>query len=201
MIRSWRADPGGALLHPAPLLAIAVLLVNDHLLEPQWAHPLTGHLSDVAGLLFFPLLLISIAELMLRIGGVYRGPSNALLVAATAATAVVFTLTQTTALGGDAYRFGLGALQDPLAVVALAAGHGSIGIEPVSLTQDLNDLYALPVLLLTLAVGSERSRAAARVPASRDFLGEHPARYEGASEPAGGSWSGSNETIERPVSR
>lgn len=49
----------GELIHPVPLLAVALLLVNDHLLKgagvlPGW---LTGKLSDFAGLLFFPLLL------------------------------------------------------------------------------------------------------------------------------------------------
>lgn len=194
-----RSDAGGALLHPVPLLAIGLLLVNDHLLKDHWGHPLTGHLSDVAGLLFFPLLLVSIVELMLRAGGAYRGPSNPLLITATGATAAVFALTQTTSLGGDAYRFGLGALQAPLAAVSWAVGHDAAGIEPVALTQDPRDLLALPVLLLTLAIGSARSRAtAAAVPATRP---PRLARYDDPSEPPGGSWSGSNETIESPVSR
>ncbi len=48
---------------PAPLAALLVLVVNDHVLKgagvlPGW---LTGKLSDVAGLFFFPVLLAHLA--------------------------------------------------------------------------------------------------------------------------------------------
>lgn len=53
------------LLRPLPLLAVALLAVNDHVLKglpgaPSW---LTGKLSDVAGLFFFPLLLVVLGNL------------------------------------------------------------------------------------------------------------------------------------------
>ncbi|MBX6387020.1 MAG: hypothetical protein IRZ07_29260, partial [Microbispora sp.] len=43
--------------HPATLTAIAVLLVNDHLLKHLWPGVVTGKLSDVAGMLVAPPLL------------------------------------------------------------------------------------------------------------------------------------------------
>lgn len=46
-----------ALIHPVSLAAIGLLLLNDHVLKPLLPGPLTGKLSDVAGLVFFPLLL------------------------------------------------------------------------------------------------------------------------------------------------
>jgi hypothetical protein len=57
-VRSWGAE----LAQPIPLLAVALLVVNDHYLKragiaPGW---LTGKLSDVAGLFFFPLLLTAL---------------------------------------------------------------------------------------------------------------------------------------------
>lgn len=45
------------LQHPATLLSIALLLINDHVLKaigPAW---LTGKLSDFAGLFFFPFII------------------------------------------------------------------------------------------------------------------------------------------------
>jgi hypothetical protein len=54
---------------PSVWLAIAVLLVNDHVLKA--AHPswLTGKLSDVAGLYFFPfLVLLAVGPLLDRAG-------------------------------------------------------------------------------------------------------------------------------------
>lgn len=58
------ALPLGEFLHPAPLAALAVLAVNDHVLKgsgwlPGW---LTGKLSDFAGLLFFPLLVTAAGD-------------------------------------------------------------------------------------------------------------------------------------------
>lgn len=54
-----RALPLGEFLHPLPLAALVLLAVNDHLLKgagllPKWV---TGKLSDIGGLFFFPLLL------------------------------------------------------------------------------------------------------------------------------------------------
>jgi hypothetical protein len=62
-----RAPPlGRELLHPLPLGAVALLLLNDHVLKqagllPGW---LTGKLSDVAGLFFFPILLFVAVDAM-----------------------------------------------------------------------------------------------------------------------------------------
>ena len=45
------------LIHPATLLCIGLLVLNDHLFKavaPSWS---TGKLSDLAGLFFFPFLL------------------------------------------------------------------------------------------------------------------------------------------------
>jgi len=58
------ALPAGEFLAPAPLLALAVLALNDHVLKgsgllPGW---LTGKLSDFAGLFFFPLLVTALAD-------------------------------------------------------------------------------------------------------------------------------------------
>ncbi|MCS6899086.1 MAG: hypothetical protein RMJ98_05375, partial [Myxococcales bacterium] len=51
-----------ALHHPIPLLAVGILLLNDHGLKgstwfPGW---FTGKLSDAAGLFFFPILLTTL---------------------------------------------------------------------------------------------------------------------------------------------
>ena len=51
--------------HPASLLSIGLLLLNDHVLKvvaPSW---LTGKLSDFAGLFFFPFVLAVLLSLLL----------------------------------------------------------------------------------------------------------------------------------------
>lgn len=63
-------DPVGralrSLLHPLVVVAIAVLLLNDHYLKAEYPGWLTGKLSDFSGLVFFPLLLGVVVALVTR---------------------------------------------------------------------------------------------------------------------------------------
>lgn len=141
--------PGGALLHPVPLVAIVVLLVNDHVLKAAYPGFVTGKLSDVAGLVFFPLLLVAIAEL-------FGAPRRPAVIVAVASTGLVFALVQIWAPATQLYRYGLGALQWPFR--ALVAGK-MIGVVPVHAFADPTDLVALPALLVPLVLGWRRARA------------------------------------------
>jgi hypothetical protein len=134
------------LLHPVSLAAIALLIVNDHVLKAAWPGALTGKLSDLAGLAFFPLLLAAVA----------REARPALRLRPTVAvcallTALVFAAIKVLPLAGDAYRVGLGALQWPFrALGSLLAGHGVPGLAKVSLTPDVTDLLTLPAVLIAV---------------------------------------------------
>lgn len=55
-----------ALSHPTSLLCIFLLLVNDRFLKVYAPSPLTGKLSDFAGLFFFPFLLIALLGLLME---------------------------------------------------------------------------------------------------------------------------------------
>lgn len=48
------------LLHPIALVALATLIINDRFLKSAWPSWWTGKLSDVAGMMFFPLLLAAV---------------------------------------------------------------------------------------------------------------------------------------------
>ncbi|MER7457084.1 hypothetical protein [Micromonospora sp. NPDC126480] len=50
--------------HPATVLALVVLVVNDHLLKPAIPGPVTGKLSDVAGLVLAPPLVAVLLTLL-----------------------------------------------------------------------------------------------------------------------------------------
>ncbi len=52
-----------ALAHPATLLGVGLLLLNDHLLKALTPSLLTGKLSDFAGLFVFPFFLIALLAL------------------------------------------------------------------------------------------------------------------------------------------
>src|SRR5215831_18798280 len=63
------APPLGELLDPVAIGAVVVLGANDWLLKGRAPGWLTGKLSDLAGLLFFPLLLTALADTLLWLVG------------------------------------------------------------------------------------------------------------------------------------
>jgi hypothetical protein len=125
-------------MHPISIAAIGLLLVNDHLLKEAWPGAVTGKLSDIAGLVFFPLLLTYVWRL------VTGGTSRASVLVAIVVTGTFFSLIQVSPLAGDLYRHSLGLIQFPFRL--LAGGDRPVA---VLLTADPTDLLALPSLLLS----------------------------------------------------
>lgn len=134
------------LLHPVSLAAIALLVVNDHVLKAAWPGLVTGKLSDVAGLVFFPLFLAAVArELRPSL------PLRRTVVACALFTALGLAAIKLWPLAGDAYRVGLGALQWPFrALWALLHDHGLPALARVALTPDPTDLVAIPAVLIAV---------------------------------------------------
>lgn len=150
-----RALPLGEFLHPIPLLAAAVLGVNDHVLKgsgllPGW---LTGKLSDLAGLLFFPLLATAAADTLLY--GIARATGAAIdfslrrwkLFVAVAVTAAAFAALELSPAWQAFYVRTLGRLGFPSAT-----------------TPDPTDLLALVMLAPAWALGVRHIR---RLPLGR----------------------------------
>ncbi len=150
-----RALPAGEFLHPVPLLAVIVLMVNDHWLKGAGVVPaqITGKLSDFAGLLFFPLLVTSLSDVAAQaLSGLLRTRWNftltrAKLVVACAATGALFTAIKLSARAADAVAGMLSAISFESAIVA-----------------DPTDLVALPMLGVAYWLGT---REIARVPLGR----------------------------------
>ena len=99
--------------------AIALFVVNDHVFKP--AHPgwLTGKLSDVAGLIFFPVLLAAVAELVIPVARRHVGATLLLAVAVTGLTYVAMLVIPA---GGDGYRWFIGIVQWPFRIAGGARG-------------------------------------------------------------------------------
>ena len=151
------ADAHGGLLHTAPVTAIGLLVLNDHVLKAMAPGPITGVLSDLAGLAFFPLLLVAFVELFRLALGRFEGPDDRVLVTAVAATAIVFTLVQLHPAATEAYRLGLAAVQQPFhAARTLLEGAPA---RRVAATPDPLDLIALPALAVPLLVGRASLRS------------------------------------------
>ncbi|MDF1565869.1 MAG: hypothetical protein P1V51_22735 [Deltaproteobacteria bacterium] len=129
-------------LRPAPLLAVAVLALNDHWLKgadllPGW---LTGKLSDLAGLFFFPLFLSALVGLLTR-----RPPGTRRLAVCAGITALAFTALQL----WPAFR----SLYLDLHRALLPSWHFTV-------TADPTDLLALPMCALAFWYGHRRLTAA-----------------------------------------
>lgn len=118
------------LLHPVAVLAIAVLLANDHWWKTAWPSWWTGKLSDFAGLTFFPVLLALGLQAL-------RVPGRRAVLVAVLSTALVFTLVKCWPGATDLYRHGLGLLQ-------------SGRWQAVAAVTDPTDLIALPCTAFAL---------------------------------------------------
>lgn len=132
--------PVTVLLRPVPMVALSVMVLNDHLLKgsgllPSWV---TGILSDFSGLIFFPLLLMTLvnilfyfAETRVNIAARLSSPRRAQALFFCAVTGVVFSGVQLHDGMAELYSKSMAALQ--------FWNHAS----HVEVTQDPYDLLAL----------------------------------------------------------
>lgn len=158
-----RQGAGEGILEPFVLGAVAVLVLNDHLLKGLAPGGLTGKLSDVAGLGFFPLFLQALWEVGQAAAGVYRRPSVSVLGAAVLVTGLAFSAVQLSESADTIYRWGMGALRWPAyALLDALGGRGLEPIRPVASWPDPTDLLALPALAVAWRVGLRRTSLSTR---------------------------------------
>lgn len=151
--------PGEPLTHPIALTALTMLILNDHVLKEAWPGWWTGKLSDLSGLIIFPLLLQAAWELICQIRHRQWEPSFRLLAACTGATLIGFTAIQINAPSAEAVGRLLGLLQWPLpALQHLVQGTQAPPLYTTVLTPDPTDLLTLPALALSLWIGRQRTR-------------------------------------------
>jgi len=148
------STPGDAMLHPVAIAAVAVLIANDHVLKDRWPGMVTGKLSDVAGLVFFPLLLLSLVEVARALAGRLQHPSRRLLTTCILVTGSIFAAAELFPVGDHLLEVVFGWLRWPIGALGGAAGR------PGVLTQDPADLFALPALLIAWVVGRRRTAPA-----------------------------------------
>ncbi|MFG1868945.1 hypothetical protein [Micromonospora arborensis] len=112
------------LCHPATLLALVLLVVNDHLLKPALPGLLTGKLSDVAGLVLAPPLVAVLLTLL-----VPRLPARAAALVAVVAVGAGFAVVKSSGYAAELASSAWTALAGPSLVRA-----------------DRTDLLTLPAL-------------------------------------------------------
>ncbi len=163
--------PGELLLHPAMLAAVVVLAVNDHWLKDRLgaervAGAITGKVSDLAGLAFFPALLVSVVEVARwarrRDGGGWAGTRRELAIAM-AVTAAGFAAVQTVPAAAIGYEAALAVLRWlPAGVAAVAGGGPWPSWPPVGHTMDVSDLVCLPAVWTSELVARHATGASRR---------------------------------------
>jgi hypothetical protein len=165
--------PGDWLLDPIVLLCAFVLGLNDHYLKAQWHNALTGKLSDFAGLVVFPCLLLAMYEwtrwtvARTRTAAPSSRVWSAGVVHATIASVLAglaFSAVKVTQFGHQVYLSVLGRLYPSIEGVPFALG------DPQNV-RDPSDLMALLVLVYPIGLARRRNEKSAR---SRRF--EDPQR-------------------------
>ena len=157
------AAPADALLHPVTLVALGLLILNDHVLKAAYPGAITGKVSDLAGLAFFPILLVGGWEIAVSMTGRWRGPSTRALAIAITVTSAGFTLVKTWPVAAEAFGWSLGLAQWLLALPVRWLDGGPL--PPVVATMvvvDPTDLVAIVALAIPAWVGVERARAGRR---------------------------------------
>lgn len=153
------------MLEPAVLIALAVLIVNDHVLKGAAPAPITGILSGFAGIILVPAMLVAAVELTIRRAS---GPSLTPMLIACAFVGTAYAAVEVMPVAADIYRWTWGVLQwaARIGLGLLTGAHaGPPGVVPVAAVRDPLDLLALPALAvpLWLQVGRIRSRSGGSV--------------------------------------
>lgn len=132
--------PGDLVLHPVALVGLTLLVLNDHVLKgvgPGW---LTGKLSDVAGLLFLPFLLLAVYDVVRR----GRPPGVRASVVVGVGTGVLFAAVKLLDPVRAAAAAVAGIARAPLdAATALLTGRGAPPVGPVTIVADPSDVLAV----------------------------------------------------------
>lgn len=115
----------GYFVHPLPLIAVALVALNDHVLKRKIPSGFTGKLSDFAGLFFFPVFLCALWNL-----GRSRWITRTQALIAIAVTDLIFVSVKLSPAVADVYVRALGAIGYPSRV-----------------THDPTDLWALTMNL------------------------------------------------------
>lgn len=161
---SVNRSPGDFLLSPLFLTSLATLLINDFYLKRTHPGPISGILSDIAGMIFFPILLVAVAEFVLFFTRWRQLAQPWWFAVASAVTALLFVVTKFTVWGETIYV----RLTEP--IVELGGDFLSLGTRGV--VSDPWDLLALLLLPVPYLFGRSWRKKADPAP------GEHGAGSE-----------------------
>lgn len=146
--------PGDLLLHPAALLALGLVILNDRVLKVHVPSAFTGKLSGFAGLVYFPLFVVAFMEGARWLVNRRRwelGPRSVVVVSVV--SGIIFVLIKTWGPAAEIYRSSLGVVLWPAYLPGdLIQGRGFPEIRRIDVVEDRSDLVALVALAVPVWV-------------------------------------------------
>ncbi len=137
----------GLLRHPVLLLALATLILNDHWGKAAFPGFATGKLSDVAGLIVAPVVLLAAGEIGAWALNRPLPDRRRWMLGTSIAVGLVFAAVQLLPIATDLYAEAAG--QTARWAGALVPGF-TAGPGPADVVADPSDLLALPALVAPL---------------------------------------------------
>lgn len=123
--------------------------LNDHLFKEWFANPITGKLSDVAGLAVVPLIPICVYGLLCAARRRPAPHHRTVLIASLLTVGTLFAAVNTLPLCSEVYQWAMAVAQWPFRAAGhFLAGQASPVLSPLGHTLDPTDLFALPALLI-----------------------------------------------------
>ncbi len=153
--------PGDLVLLPVSAVSLVVLVLNDHFLKDRYHNALTGKLSDAAGMVFFPLFVTGVIEVVVTLAARRRWRfSERGVTVCVLASGAAFASIKIWSPAGHAYRVLTAGIEWPFfALKSLITGSAIPGVAGTHLVHDLSDLLVLPILLVPWWFGSRARRA------------------------------------------
>ena len=147
-------------MHPVAIAALLLVIANDRYLKIHHPGPVSGKLSDFGGLLYFPLFVSTMIEVVRFLANRERWRTTPRAVAwISLLTGAAFTLAKTWRPGASAYRAVFGAMWWPVdAARSLITGGGWPPVGRLRLVEDRSDLIALPALVASYLVARSVQR-------------------------------------------
>ncbi len=135
-------------MNPIALFSLGLLILNDHILKHRYGNSITGKLSDIAGLIFFPLLVIVLIESCRKAFRKNRWQiDNEQVVIVFCIVAMGYLLVKCSQPIADAYSYVLGSAEWSLVAMKQACtGHSIDKLMPREVLADPTDLVALPAV-------------------------------------------------------
>ncbi len=146
--------PGDLLLYPAALLALVLVILNDRVLKVHVPSAFTGKLSGFAGLVYFPLFVVSLIEGARWLVNRRRWElGQRSVVVVSVISGIIVVLIKTWSPAAEVYRSYLGVLMWPAYLPGdLIQGRGLPEIRRVGVVEDRSDLITLVALLVPVWV-------------------------------------------------